>query len=201
MRCGCVLGLAVGVATAGCAGSDEEEENTIGSGGAASGGTGGSQILGPATGGATTGGASGAGGGVTTGDTSACGSCAAGEGCVVVHVTRSEDTTAQPWVVWPDEADGVGILVVSVGWGDIVRMARVTGADLKPAAAAYEATLCAMSGQARLNAFLDEDEDAEELAVFSGDYLDSCAVERQVDLTVPAAGTLTVPYVLNNSCD
>ncbi len=200
VRCGCVLGLLVGSATAGCSGSDEEEEHTLGSGGAASGGSGGSQILGPA-GGATTGGASGTGGGVTAGDTSACGICATAEGCVVVHVTRSDDTTAQPWVVWPDEADGIGTLVVSVGAGDIVRMARVTGADLKPPTAAYDATLCAPSGQVRLNAFLDEDEDADQSAVFSGDYLDSCAVDRQIDVSVPAAGTLTVPYVLNNSCD
>ncbi|MBN2193340.1 MAG: hypothetical protein JW751_11040 [Polyangiaceae bacterium] len=31
--------------------------------------------------------------------------------------------------------------------------------------------------------------------------LDSCAVDRQIDVSVPATDTLTVPYVLDNSCD
>jgi len=133
----------------------------------------------------------------------ACTGCAAGEGCLIVDVTRTADTQFQPWIVWPAEADGVGTLVVAAVSG-ITTVARQTvdNADMTPAEAHYVVDLgCVPSGQIGPRVFLDDNLNAMSTDVFSSDYRDSCLLDRQPTFAVTTGINNTVMLQLNNSCD
>src|SRR5688572_2096046 len=131
----------IGLFGCGSSGSGSGSGGTSGSGGASSGGSGGASSGG--AGGAATGG----GGGISSGGSAGSGggascSCASGEGCLRPTVTRSPDTTLQPWVVWPSEADGKGTLIVSVvDAGTVINRITVANADMLPASASYPVDL------------------------------------------------------------
>lgn len=142
------------------------------------------------------------------GDTTrACPGCAATSGCLAVEVTREADTSMQPWVVWPTEADGTGTLIVSALQGTTV-VARETypGADMTGATASYTVPLCVPPGESEVRVFLDDDLDAAADATYSADYLDSCMGEhdgcfRCIRATAAAGEDVPVTAPLRGSCD
>jgi hypothetical protein len=143
-------------------------------------------------------------GGPDAGDApSACTGCAAGQGCLTITVTRTADVSAQPWTVWPAEADGKGALIVSAREGATVH-ARVTlaNADMVPAAASYRLDLgCVPATALTLGAFLDDNLTAASTDTSSSDYRDSCMLDRQPIQTIQAGVANDVALALNNSCD
>src|SRR5258706_11630356 len=198
-----VIGLgAVGCGSSGTAGGG----GTAGPGGVSPGGTGGASSGGSGgnpsggSGGVPSGGQGGASGG--SGGAASC-SCATGEGCLRPTVTRSADTSNQPWLVWPSEADGKGTLIVSaVDAGTVIIRVPMPNADMTPAAASYEFDLgCVPAKTLTPSAFFDDNENAPADAWFSSDYRDSCMLDRQPTLAVQADIVNTFALVLNNSCD
>ncbi len=129
--------------------------------------------------------------------------CTAGEGCLIVDVTRTADTQFQPWVVWPAEADGVGTLVVAAVAGTTtIARETVDNADMTPADAHYVVDLgCVPAGAIGPRVFLDDNLNAMPTDVFSSDYRDSCLLDRQPTFNVTAAVENTAMLQLNNSCD
>lgn len=129
--------------------------------------------------------------------------CGAGEGCLAITVTRTADVSAQPWTVWPAEADGTGTLIVSAREG-VTNHARVTspGANMTPAAASYRVDLgCVPATTLTLGAFLDDNLNAMPNDTFSSDYRDSCMLMRQPTQVIVAGVANDVTLALNNSCD
>ncbi len=142
----------------------------------------------------------------TPADSTGC-SCDVSQGCVLVTVTRQADTSMQPWVVWPADADGTGTLIVSAT-RESTTLARetVTGASYVAAGASNTVELCVTPGAVEVRAFFDDDLDASPDATYSADYLDSCLGEndgcfRCVNTTVAAGGTVSVSADLVGSCD
>ncbi len=135
-------------------------------------------------------------------DAPAC-ACAGGQGCLAILVMRTNDVSAQPWTVWPNEADGRGTLIVSAREGASVR-ARMTvpDANMAPAGAAYNVDLgCVPAATLTLGAFLDDNLNAGATDTFSSDYRDSCMLMRQPTHGVIAGERNEVALALNNSCD
>ena len=132
-----------------------------------------------------------------------CGACADGEGCLLPTVTRTIDTSAQPWTVWPDEADGVGTLIVSASQATtVVARETVADADMTIEAPSYPVDLgCVPAGSLTLRAFLDDNLTAKPTDTFSSDYRDSCMLDRAPTFVIQAGLVNEVSLALNNSCD
>jgi hypothetical protein len=135
-------------------------------------------------------------------------SCAIDRACVRVTVEREADASRQPWIVWPDRADGVGILRVSAVSDQYMIQDKTTVADASfvAADASYGAALCVPGGSTHVRAFLDDNEDAVANAVTSSDYIDSCSsgqapCARCFDLNVSAGATTDLTIKLGHSCD
>jgi len=153
-----------------------------------------------------------AGEGGTAGDANlppeiAC-SCAAGEACVRVRVTRATDTSRQPWVVWPTQADGAGTLRVSAVDSSykFQDKASLPNVSFVAETASYGVPLCVPAGATQIRAFLDDNEDEDPNAVTSSDYLDSCSKGsaqcfRCNNLNVAASAKVDLSIELTNSCD
>jgi hypothetical protein len=162
------------------------------------------------------GGNSGEGGGAGAGGAGGAGnqlpeiecSCAATEACVRVRVTRSADTSRQPWVAWPTQADGAGTLrltAVDAAY-KFQDKASVPNVSFVAQAAQYGVPLCVPAGATQIRAFLDDNDDEDPNAVSSSDYLDSCskgssACFRCYGLNLAAAAIADLNIELTNSCD
>ena len=140
-------------------------------------------------------------------DTLECGPCAGGEACLLVTITRAVDDSYQPWNVWPPDADGVGILIVSaVRESATLARETVPNADFVSAESSETVSLCVTPGAVEVRAFLDDDGDAAADATYSADFLDSCLGTndecfRCVDVTAVAGEALSVTAELVGSCD
>ena len=169
-----------------CGGGEEKRGGGIDKGGGGSGGqggTGGMVVLMPCT---------------------SCMPVSGSEGCLFVSVTRAADQTNQPWRLFPDEADGVGTLVVAAydGTGSYEARRTIMGADMNPADAKYDLNLgCVSVGTKTLGVFLDDNEDATGSSVSSSDYHDSCPMDRSPMVNIVTNITTPVAVVLANSCD
>ena len=136
-------------------------------------------------------------------------SCQASEGCIRVTVERSADTSGQPWVEWPDQADGSGTLTVSAtSSSGALRQDKVLVPDASYLAddAVYGVALCVPPGTSSVRAFLDHGTDEDPGAVTSSDYLDSCAdgsaaCFRCFQQAVTAGAEVDLSVSLIRSCD
>lgn len=135
-------------------------------------------------------------------------SCGSGKQCLRVTVTRAADTTRQPWVVWPTQADGTGTLVVSAATRSLVVQdrVRIPNANFRPADASYGVALCVPPGTSEVRAFLDHGNDEDPRQVTSSDYLDSCAPGsaacfRCFDVSVTAGTDVDLGIALATTCD
>ena len=120
----------------------------------------------------------------------------------------SADTSRQPWVVWPDRADGVGIVRVSAVTDAYTFLDKTTVPDASfvEAAAVYGVPLCVAPGSAHVRAYLDDNEDEDPNQPASSDYLDSCfdgggQCFRCLDVNVSAGAVADVAISLAQSCD
>jgi len=135
--------------------------------------------------------------------------CASDQACIVVTVNRTADTSRQPWVLWPAQADGVGILrVSSVSESYTIQdKAIVVGASFVDADASYQVPLCVPPGKNQLRAYLDDNEDENPNQPSSGDYLDSCSAPpsaacfRCYNVDTSAGAKLRQTISLAQSCD
>ena len=130
-----------------------------------------------------------------------CPACEAGEGCVSVAVSLAADDSSQPWVLWPDAADGVGALRASVTISGETWQRTTEQVDLNAATGSLDLALCSGTGSGTLSVFFDENDNAGEAATTSSDYLDSCGTDRAVQIQVTAGKTFEVPFELGGSCD
>jgi hypothetical protein len=128
-----------------------------------------------------------------------CPPCEEEQGCVSIAVDLADDDSTQPWVAWPEEADGVGTLRVAVTISGEVWQQAQEEADLL--AGTVNVALCAGTGNGTLSVFLDDNDNAGEAATTSGDYLDSCGRDRALQVQVTAGKTFAVPFELAGSCD
>jgi len=186
--------------------------NTAGSGGntAGSGGnTAGSGGNTAGSGGNTAGsGGNTAGSGGTAGSLNIPCSCSSDKQCIRVTVTRMSDTSRQPWVLWPTQADGTGTLVVSAVTPTYTLQdrVRIPDANFLPPDARYGVALCVPPGTSTVRAFLDHGNDEVPGAVTSSDYLDSCAdgsaaCFRCFSVPVNAGTDVNLNVGLARSCD
>jgi hypothetical protein len=159
---------------------------------------------------ATTSGDGGAGleGGAPDSSSGTCSGCNAGEGCLLVEVTRSADDSKMPWIVWPAEADGKGTLIVtaveqSSGGGAREERKTVTDADFTSASASYQVDLgCLPAADFKVHTFLDDNNNAQPNTVYSADYRDTCpGAPRAKEVTVKAGQQAKLVVQLANSCD
>lgn len=133
-----------------------------------------------------------------------CSGCQPMEGCLSVTVTRASDQANQPWKLWPDEADGTGTLVVAAtdSTTGSSRRRTVASANMTPTDARYDVSLgCIPVGTKTIGVFLDDNENATASASSSGDYLDSCPMNRSPMATIAENVTTPLGVVLANSCD
>jgi hypothetical protein len=139
-------------------------------------------------------------GGPSTGPGGGCG-CDPTAACLRVTVDTVDDPASQPWVLWPEEADGVGTLhvVAMPGVGGVAAIATVDDWDVNDAGTLVEAELCVSAGPQQLGGFLDDNVNAAADALRSSDYLDSCATPATV--TATAGGTHAVTLTLSATCD
>lgn len=129
--------------------------------------------------------------------------CAATSSCLRATVTRTANTSAQPWVAFAGQADGVGTLIVSATQGaTVVSRKTLDNADVKPASASFAFDLgCVPIGMVTLRAFLDDNGDAMATETSSADYRDSCMLDRSPMAAISAGMITTLTLPLNNSCD
>lgn len=132
-----------------------------------------------------------------------CQSCAVSEGCVSVDVSLSPDESKQPWQLWPNEADGVGTLVVSAFDPASSKLVRVTLSNVDVKLGPQTVLLsCVPAVTVEVRAFLDDNNNAQPDAYSSADYLDSCPpAPRKVDVAVSSWSTASAAIQLTQSCD
>lgn len=169
-------------------------------GGSTAGGSAGGSVAGGSAGGSTAGGSA---GGSTGGGASGCGACQATEGCLQVEVTRAADTSMQPWVAFPGQADGTGTLIISaVSMSTVYQRVSIMGANMVPASASYRADLCVPPGAMQVRAFLDDNGNAAPNDTSSADFRDSClGAPRFVAVSVTQGQQVPVAAPLARTCD
>jgi hypothetical protein len=73
---------------------------------------------------------------------------------------------------------------------------------MKPATASYVVDFgCVAAGMVTVNAFLDDNGNADPMAATSSDYRDSCGNPRVVTISFGAGQTAEAAFPLANSCD
>jgi hypothetical protein len=147
-------------------------------------------------------------GGTPDSSSGTCSGCNAGEGCLLVEVTRTADDSNMPWIVWPSEADGKGTLIVTAveqasGGGAREERYTVADADFTSSSASYPVDLgCLPAADFKVHTFLDDNNNAQPNAVYSADYRDTCpGAPRAKDVTVTAGQQAKLVVQLANSCD
>lgn len=145
--------------------------------------------------------------GATDGPNIPC-SCSTGKQCLRVTVGRASDTSKQPWVLWPTQADGTGTLVVSAVTDRYVLedRVRIPNANFRAADASYGVALCVLPGTPQVRAFLDHGDDEDPRQVTSSDYLDSCALGKAAcfrcfNVPVSAGTIVDLKIDLATTCD
>lgn len=140
-------------------------------------------------------------------DARACAGCGPENACLMVEVTRAEDDSFQPWVLWPDDADGIGTLIAhAVRESAVLARETLAGADMTPESASYAINMCVTPGTVEVIVFLDDDEDVRPDTIYSADYLDSCMglngeCYRCVELAATTGEDIDVTAELVSSCD
>ena len=131
--------------------------------------------------------------------------CATGEAHVVVAVDTLSDYL--PWLMWPDDADGEGNLVVALTTenGSVYRES-ILPANIATGSEAFALDFCTQYSSGKVEAFLDDDLDAAPGATFSGDYLDTCMGTngecfRCMNVEFSPNTVTEVRAVLEGSCD
>ena len=137
-----------------------------------------------------------------------CG-CAATEACVKVTVTLDAASGELPWKLWPEQKLGEGRLFAGAfatgGSGTVAKF--VDDVKLSSGFTRQTLALCLTpSANTRAFCFLDDKADGElkepsAQLTGSGNYRDTCSMERYIALTLSASATQEVTCQLANSCD
>ena len=127
--------------------------------------------------------------------------CPSGAGCILAYVSRSDDDSAQPWVVVPAEADGIGTLRFSIEGTEEDREWFVERVNLRSVGSYYQIPMCVAPITGTLRVYLDDNLNADGETLGSSEYVDSCPAVPATAVTIVAGNTLEIPVILNNSCN
>jgi hypothetical protein len=151
-------------------------------------------------------------GGMLPGDSGAgtssavCG-CKASEGCLRLNVLLNDDSPNLPWKLWPEQNLGEGRLFAGVYGPSAGSNVKYDDVKLSSGFDKRSFDLCVTpSSNLRAFCFLDDKADGEVYppgtsVTGSGDYRDTCTMERQLSVTVVANELASLSCTLANSCD